>query len=178
MDRNTSERITISYFGTMNRGTRLTYRKLYVRVGPLVVSMHSSPEDTPLNTASRILIALLAYLDFIKFVSSSRGRCILSVFSKIRQPKHYVKKYMSMDIEETSNILIRRMEEVRQHFIPCRLQLKYSPDCRIIANSLAACNALFIDWYIGYLRKKMDEVITKYPELLQSTITPDLSDMK
>ena len=139
--------ITISYFGIPRTGQRLTCGKLYVRVGRLVVSTASLAEDTPQNTASAILTAILAYLDFMDFVRSRLSRCIPKGFIIRKSLLNYEKKYSRNDLLTNCDLIIEKMAKLNRLFYPCRLSLEYSREYHTFLPSLIERNAQFIEYY-------------------------------
>lgn len=70
-DRKRSVRISISYFSLTRTGSPRIYDRVYVRLGPLVVSMYNLQGEKLLRTVQDMLTVTPAFLVYInKFLSS------------------------------------------------------------------------------------------------------------
>ena len=100
MDLYTFARIIISYYSS-NQMKRYRYvQRIYLKHGPLVVSIVKSPKDNVLTTLRRTLIVLALYPKFLKLVPSVRSTFIL---------KNWVKAFLTVNVKKYTRLPLKAL---------------------------------------------------------------------
>ena len=102
----TFARIIISYYSS-NQMKRYRYvQRIYLKHGPLVVSIVKSPKDNVLTTLRRTLIVLALYPKFLKLVPSVRSAFIL---------KNWVKAFLTVNVKKYTRLPLKTLLEAASY---------------------------------------------------------------
>ncbi len=142
----TSARIIICYYGSKQRRSSRTFLKLYVRSGPLVVSMCKSRTVTVHATCRAMLIALASYRLFLR-----RLRWLPSVFIRkdlvLKLSRKCCQKYMNLPLTSLLQEATLSMEVIKRSILGGRIQLSFSPSAEDLLVKLTTNVCLAIDSY-------------------------------
>ena len=100
MDPFTTAHIIISYYSSNQTKPYKYVQRLYLRHGPLVVSIVKSPKDSALTTLRRTLIVLALYPKFLKLVPSVRSTFIL---------KNWVKAFLTVNVKKYTRLPLKTL---------------------------------------------------------------------
>lgn len=131
----TFARIIISYYSSNQTKPYKYVQRLYLRHGPLVVSIAKSPKENVHRTLRRMLIALALYPKFLKLVPSVRSAFILRNWVKAFLAVN-VKKYTRLPLKALLKEASYSMENIRSLTYGGRVTLTSSPDVKDLLLSL------------------------------------------
>ena len=126
------------------------YRKwntLYVKHGPLVVSMRNTPKVTLHNMFRRMLVVLALYPKFIKCHPRVRSRYILDSWVKVFLRLN-VKKYMKLPLETLLKEASNSMALIRNLTYGGRVTLSFTPSVKDLLVNLHLCVCTLINYTI------------------------------
>ena len=130
MDPYTSARIIISYYFSTQKKPYKYVQKLYLRHGPLAVSMFKFPKESVHHTLRVMLTAVCLYPKFLKCVPSVHSAYILKgwvkAFCKVN-----ARKYMRLPLMTLLKEASYSMENIRSLMYGGRLLLLLSQMSRI-----------------------------------------------
>ena len=123
----TSVRIIISYYSSTQKKSYKYVQRLYLKRGPLVVSMFKFPKESALRTLRVMLTAVCLYPKFLKYVPSVHSAYILKgwvkAFCKVN-----ARKYMRLPLMTLLKEASYSMENIRSLMYGGRLTLTSIPN--------------------------------------------------
>ena len=141
-----SVRTIICYSGSKTKFTTRSCRKLYLKNGPLVVSIANSPRVTLLNTYRATLTALVSYPVFLNSL-----RYLPSVFIRkglvLKLSRRACRKYTNYPLTKLCQEAYVSMELLRRLCHGGRLQLSFSQNAEDLLINLHTNVCSLINYY-------------------------------